>query len=376
MTLIELMIAMTLGLLVTGAVLGMYLSTSRNFTQDEIYLSMQENARFALRVLSQDLSMADYWGQMITPDAITLYGVSSPGGSCAEAIDVYNPDTGLMFVNNHSGSPQVDLSACDASSYKTDHKTGTDVLIIKRVASFPTAFVDTRDLDGDGNTSETLGWDLSEVYPGNDSPVILEQGTKYLRTNGETGQIRNLSEDGSSTKSPITDGSRLGLADWEYIPSIYFINDHFDPDNVGSKPSPALCRLRLGTSGTDIDPLYGSSDTDPIPNSRCLAEGVEDMHIMWGLDTDTIPDGYANRYTSTPTLAEMEDVVTARIFLLMRSTTEDRNYTDTKTYALGDYTATISDDAGTAIDETKLYRRVYTTTVSLRNPANLNVINY
>ena len=51
----------------------------------------------------------------------------------------------------------------------------------------------------------------------------------------------------------------------------------------------------------------GTADT-----VTCLAEGIEDFHVQFGIDTDA--DGYANQYVSSPTLAQIEGVVSARVY--------------------------------------------------------------
>jgi type IV pilus assembly protein PilW len=87
LTLIELMLGVTLGFLVSGVVLSLYINTSRSLAQNERYAWMQENARFSLKTLSEDLSMADFWGQVIATDVIST-NVTPPVGDCGVDIDV------------------------------------------------------------------------------------------------------------------------------------------------------------------------------------------------------------------------------------------------------------------------------------------------
>ena len=54
-------------------------------------------------------------------------------------------------------------------------------------------------------------------------------------------------------------------------------------------------------------------------------------------------------------------------YLLARSTEPDPQYTDAKTYVLGDRTVGPFEDGH--------YRRVYSSTVMLRNTANLSLLN-
>ncbi|MDH3469587.1 MAG: prepilin-type N-terminal cleavage/methylation domain-containing protein, partial [Gammaproteobacteria bacterium] len=81
LTLIELMIAMALGLLVISVVLGVFINTNRNFRQDEMIGRMQENARYAMRVLAQDVSMIGFWGYMLGSGSVSS-GTLTAGTDC------------------------------------------------------------------------------------------------------------------------------------------------------------------------------------------------------------------------------------------------------------------------------------------------------
>lgn len=48
-----------------------------------------------------------------------------------------------------------------------------------------------------------------------------------------------------------------------------------------------------------------------------IAEGIEDMVLQYGIDNDA--DGVANRYVSENNVADWEDVVSAKVFLLVNS---------------------------------------------------------
>lgn len=329
LTLVELMIAMVVGLVISASVLTVYVSASRNFTVDERYARMQENARYSLRVLSEDLLMVDFWGQLISTDIIAS-SLSVASGDCGEAVTLFSANDAFLINNNHDGTATAHFSPC--STISTNRQGNSDVLAIKRVEGAPTAsvFVDAADTDGDGNTTETISLGTSS----------LQQDTVYLRTNGIAG---SLIDDASSSNPPP-----LGWSDWRYVPRIYFVRDFF---RVSGDGVPALCRM-------DID------ETD-LNELSCLAEGVEDLHVEFGLDTDA--DGDANRYTATPTAAEMETVTSARIHLLVRSTDTVPFYTNSKSYRLGDESVAATNDG--------FLRNVFTTTVALRNSASRNLFN-
>lgn len=73
-SLVELMVAMVLGLILIGGVIDIYLSSKQTYRMQDNQSRLQENGRFALQFLSKDLRMAGYIGcnnlATITPNII------------------------------------------------------------------------------------------------------------------------------------------------------------------------------------------------------------------------------------------------------------------------------------------------------------------
>ena len=61
LTITELMVAMAVGLIVSAAVAGLFLQTSSSNTQNNEIGYIQDNGRYALKVLSDDLEMSNFW---------------------------------------------------------------------------------------------------------------------------------------------------------------------------------------------------------------------------------------------------------------------------------------------------------------------------
>lgn len=323
LTLIELMLGVTLGFLISGVVLSLYINTSRSLAQNERYAWMQENARFVLKTLSDDLSMADFWGQVIATDVIATT-LASPTGDCGVDIDVFNSNTAILVNNNHASPVLSQFTPCAAIT--ADLRPSTDLLALKRVegSSAASTFVDAADIDGDSDTTEILTLGASD----------LVDGDVYLRSSGSAG---NFIDDASSSNPP---GS--GQSDWRYIPRIYFVRDYYE---TSGDQIPAFCRRAILGVGMTL--------------TKCIAEGIEDFHIQFGIDTDQ--NAVANIYTAIPTVSEMENAVSARVYLLARSIQADPHFTNDTQYVLGDAIVPAANDG--------FYRRVYSTTISLRNTA-------
>ena len=95
--------------------------------------------------------------------------------------------------------------------------------------------------------------------------------------------------------------------------------------------------------------------------TECLAVGIENLQIEFGIDTTG--NGNPNVFLPNPTLAQLQSAVAARIFLLARTTDTDVRYDNDKTYMLSNA------DPYTPADGFR--RRVYTTTVGLKNIRSL-----
>lgn len=303
-TLIEMMVAITIFGLITVSVFTLFMNTSRTYHEDEKYARMQENGRFALNIIASDLNMADFWGEMITPEFIDSTGVAF-GTDCNIGLDT--PNTALRYYDPN-GSSSFDPTSC-ATNTVGDLKAGTSALVIKRVAN---ASTDTTTGDDD------------------------DDGLVYLRTNATEGSF--FVNDNTAA------GPSTGENDWLYTASLYFIKD--------DGGVPYLCQATTN-GGTAFAAIADAEDD-------CMAEGIEQLYVEFGIDTDN--DGVANRYLSDITDTQAATAVTVRVYLLARSKDEITGNTNDKKYILGNLTTITASDG--------YYRRVYSTTVTLRNPIN------
>lgn len=75
-TLVELMIAMALGLVVLGAMYGVFTTQSKQFSNQEQIVEMQQNARMAIDLISREIRMARYNPQRTTGSFTFLLAAS------------------------------------------------------------------------------------------------------------------------------------------------------------------------------------------------------------------------------------------------------------------------------------------------------------
>ena len=88
--------------------------------------------------------------------------------------------------------------------------------------------------------------------------------------------------------------------------------------------------------------------------------------IEYGIDTTQ--DGHPNVYMTSPSLADIQNVVSARIFILARTTDIDTRYTNDKTYSISNAPDFTPGDS--------FHRRVFSTNVSIQNIRTLNMMGF
>ena len=310
-TMVELMIAMMLGLLLGGAMLTMLAQARQSFRQDANFASMQDETRFAVGELSRDLRMAGYITSLLMPDTVTLDASAVVGDDCEDAggnawaMNFRHPATGedtfLMALDNVTAATAVDQFSCLTAA---DIVPGTDIVAIKRVAG--------------------------------DSTAAVTAGDVAVRTNGTEGAL---------FVEPINTPVGGVTEDWLYTPTIYFIRDF---TNVAGDDIPSLCRMILAPG------------TPPNMRTECIAEGIEDLQLEYGIDSNA--DGVVNAYVTAPTQAQLQQTISVRFFLLSRTADPDVTTDDPKTYSISNAADYTPNDA--------FSRRVVTNTVTVPNNRN------
>lgn len=314
LSIVELMVALVLGLLITSGIIAFYLQSKRNFSQDDLISRMQENARMAMDVLARDLEMTGFWGKVV--DDVSIQKDASLGTDPTWTITTdcgstagwaYDPTSPINYLADANAVTVNTDFPCIATA-DLFSSTGNYILAIKHVSGAPAATV--------------------------------ASGGVYLHSNGIAGTLYREPATGTLT-------SGMDWKDWQYQANVYYIGKDASRNDL-----PVLYRAYLKTSGATP-----TMETE----AGGIAEGIESFRVQFGLDTDN--DGVANQYLTSPTTAQQKSLVSARIYLLVRSSNPDPSYTNTKSYNLGGSTVSAFND--------HYYRRVYTTTVVIRNTANM-----
>ena len=320
LTLVELLVSLLLGAFMSLGMVGVYLDSKRNYAAEEEMARMQENGRYTLNMLKRELNMAGLFGGDLAAEEIPAPAIGTDCASGNWALDATNA---IEFTNNHDSSSDpvtsngTTLSCIDGSEIQPN----TDVLAIKRTAGEPS--LRSGAFSANFSASSDERWYMRVVNYGNEREWSKLAGADLEDPNGPYDPNDVDTE----------------LAYWEAYTRVYYIRNYAEDTTDGI---PTLC----------VETLVGDDMVE-----QCLVEGIEEMQIEFGIDTDT--DGVVNIYTDAPTAADMAGAIMARIYLLVRSTDEMIEYRNTKTYQLGRRTVNAKNDA--------YMRRVFTTTVQVRN---------
>jgi type IV pilus assembly protein PilW len=319
LSLIELMVAMALGIVTALALATFMLQGTRSSREDINIASMLDELGYAASTLSLDLEMAGFWAQVHDPSAIELDATLALDGDDCGAAGWYRQLTALELLDNNTGAsgdhPLSAFPCLDAD----DVLPGTDVIAVKRV--------------------------LGRVAGTDTASSSMQAGLIYLRTHDKVGRLYLHGGAPGAVATPYRN--------WQYAPALYFVQ-RWSVSETESPALPSLCRMVLR-------PNAGT----PAFVRECVARGVENLQVEIGVDSDE--DGSANYFTATPAAADLRRASTARLYLQVRSARPDYQYVNDKTYQIGN-TEDPYDPSG---DEAHYYRKTLSTEVALRNPRAL-----
>ncbi|MEO5378647.1 MAG: PilW family protein [Magnetococcus sp. DMHC-6] len=322
-TLVELMVAVTIGLFLLAGVIRIFMGQKATYQITTGLARVQENGRFALDMLTRDLRMADYWGCL---NGLTkIINNLNPAGVGYDA-DLHGFPLGLEGVDGGVG--------------------GNDSVTMRGV------------LDDLGLTVQApYGPQASSnIFVNNNNEIF--QGEVLLISDCLQGDIFQV-----SNANPGSTGTLVHNTGNVTQPSNY------NPSNPGCPGANAHCLSKVYEGDAQVYGVVvityfvapGESGEPALFRSRNgvvdeLVEGVESLQFLYGEDTDG--DGVANRWLIASGV-NMNNVTAMRIAMLMRTPEEVDIQKNSRTYQVADQLVDPVDD--------RRARRIFSTTVELRN---------
>ena len=338
-SLVELMAASTVGLLVVGGLVTVFVQTGRSNTAMARLNEQMENGRFAQQLLREDLWHAGYWGDYRPDTAPTAMPPL-----CAAFSTWTDGDKENVLRVPVIGSDDRVPAGCDA--VVNNRKAGTDVLIVRHASTC------VADAGADKNCENFAAYKAYLQV----SLCSADPQAYVMDTDSDTSTVDPFSllkRDGNDKGCTAPGYSPTNAVRRKVISNLYYIGD-----------DDTLRRSELDYESPSVDQQ----------SAQVLVGGIQHMEVEYGVDTDD--DGSADRFTSDPaTLADWTvthsgqtvdtaeekwaNVVAVQIHLLARSSDPTPGYTGTKTYQLGTTTLPPFNDG--------LSRHVYSSFVRLYN---------
>ena len=351
LTLVELMVAIALGLVITAAVVQIFVTSRSSYTMEEGLARVQEAGRFAVDLMSYDIRMAGYTG--------CLPRTTKPASALNNPDDFatagpYRYLQGFTYVGSGGVNPASDWSESLPAAYFSSSELlpESDVLVVRRGSEVSTQLnekIDTPSAQAkiQGNPSGLKQFDIvmltscrqekAEIFQIT-GPASIDDITKNELVHNEgvgnpgnaTKEFKTLFEQGDEIVKLIT--------------HVYFVGP-------GKGGRPALFRKGLQNADTG----------ESVFTSQELVEGVVRLKVLFGVDTDG--DKVANKFVPAKdvTAAEADKVFAVRMALLVRTPEKVDSQPEVASLNL----------LGTAYSPTgddRFYRhRVFNSTIHLRN---------
>lgn len=327
-SLVELMIAVTLGLIILAALTTFFVQTSGNRQEMERNTRQIENGRYAIDSLREDVALAGFFADtapLVNPEWVSTeacppdagsYGFSLAGG--------YKAPVPVKGYANGAGVP-----GC-----LKDLVAGTDVIAVRRFHTEPYTPAQA------SAAPNNVRWFLQNSQCTEDDPnfpFVVGTGA------GPFGLQR------------VACGGQLASV-WRLREQVYYLRtcSVCAPD-APVDTIPTLWRAEL-------DPPNATAG-DPVMRHSALVEGIEQLRFDYGVDTsgDGLPDRWMRCDAATPCDAPTLGNVTAvKAYVLSRTLEPSRDYTDEKTYFMG-----LSGNVGPFGDKYK--RHVYSVLIAMPN---------
>lgn len=344
-SLIELMIAIAIGLLILAGMLTVFVNTSAARNEIDLMNRQIENGRYATELLRDDIQLSSFYGEidMIKIRLAPGLPVTVPdpcATSLAERSDGGNVGILLVHVqgiDNFDPATSTELDSCP--TIKSAVKPGTDIIVIRRVKTC------------------TAVTPVPAPLPAGVCADPLSNGKAYMQIS-LCGLLAPVSTSGITTHAlavyprPTEFVHRLKGANCAaataaplrpYVIYMYFVGT----DNI-------LKRVEF-VDGTGMH----------INNVMPLVDGIENLQVEYGVDAtdDGNADGAYKSAAEIKALApaaavaDWSNVVTVKVNLLARNTERSPSYTDSKTYDLGQFPGTIKTSANNNVPTTVIAGR-------------------
>lgn len=302
LSLIELMVAMALGLLLMTGVISVFLSAKKSYTYQDATSQMQENARFALEMMTREIRMVGY-------------------GGCSDSVSVANT------LKNYTGL--ADDYSQGLRGYEGDATNSTFPANIKSHALPNTDAIKIHTVNSNSELSVT-GHQPASAKISLSTSHSLREGDILLLVDANCSNIAIFTYTGPNNNNNNATHvvHNIGNIAPAYQNCTKALKGNFDCSDLSGSQSVAYSP---GSSLFSVDTFayyIGVSSFDPAINSLYrlkmdgtreeVVEGIDDMELYYG-----VASGGNIQYVKAGSVAlsQWPDVKTVRVILKSNSLT-------------------------------------------------------
>ena len=287
-SLVEMMLAMVIGIIIMGGILSVYTNTRDLQRSSEDQVNLVTDARFALETIGYDLRHAGVFGGT---NLSSLVSCRMGDAGCAAALPLATGDCHNQWYINID-QPIFGGEATVPGGYTCilSHKANTDVLVIRYADSNP---VETAD---------------------------LVAGTAYVRSNYLGGQLF------VGTAQPvIQDDTGTLTSNHQLYSRAYYISDYTNTPGDGL---PSLRRAEL---------ING-----PQLQDQLILPGATNLQVQYGEDLDD--DGAIDQFVNADAVTSFGKVYAVRLWVLVKTEREEEGLNTSRTYTIAGNTISVPND--------------------------------
>lgn len=366
-SLVELMVAVTIGLIILVSVSAIFITSKKSYNVQDRMARLQENARFAMQYIMKDVRVAGYYGCLtdfdtstVTSSLNSVAGMSSfnmtiPIEGLKAGSSTWYPSLGTAIP---TGTTTVTSKESSCPGVVGSRCTNTDaiaILIANPSETSPDGITNPHGLDvtadmADETSNITVA--ATTLVKVNDVITVSDcSNADVFQVTGITsGGGNSVIEHAVSSPPPGTPGNSTGTLGHQYRPS------------GGKLIKFTYRRYYIGTGSSGLPALF----RDGTEGQQEIVEGIENMRILYGVDTNDPPDGIPNVFLKPddPTITDWKRVVSVRVGILAMTVNDKAESTDTDSAGYDVDGDSVTDFTAPG-DRNK--RRVFLSTVMLRN---------
>jgi len=325
--LVEIMVAVTLSLILMAGLVQVYTGNKQTYRIQESLSRLQENGRFALDFITRDLRSAGFLGC---------------AGTSTKTLNRVNIGFEWTFDQIIEGFEATSASAWDRDPVATagivsPYLPARDVLTIRRSLGNPVQVVAHPGTNPAGSAAIA-------VAPGHDlqpADVVMVTDCTDAAIFHITAITPNAGNDDiihdAGAGSPSNSSQALGK----------------DYTTAGAIVKLMTSTYYVGTGASGRPALFRKDGAAVVQE---LVEGVEDMQVLYGIDTDN--NRTPNQYMTANNVTNWGNVVSAEVRLLLQTLDDNLAPQANQQYTFNGVTS-VSPDLR--------LRRTFTNTISIRN---------